>query len=896
MQGLVEGGGSLSLLHSNAQEVIPIGRAGQRPLIGREPEHAMLSTLLQEVEQGAQAHQGAHCALLCGDVGIGKTRLAEEMAREAQTRGWQVLWIRAYPQESDIPYRIWAEVLRRAALLPIWPRQSIAERPHLYAALKALLPEVPGLPAAQDLPPKMEQEPLRLWEALRAVLEAMSEQRPLCLVLDDLQWMDKSSSDLFGYVARNLRDIPVALVGTLRESELAAQHPLATLLLDLRRDQTARTITLAPLTREQIGALVSDLPDALVSTIQGIADGNPLFAVELARAALVSPASIGQQATLPDSIAAALNLRLARLSQDCQRMLTRAAILGGSFAFSTLALLESGTTPEEDRLVDLLDEAIQAGALIEEGNGSRTTYTIWHPLAISHLTNGLSAPRRASLHRRAADVLRQVYQEREEEGAAAIASHLVNGGAEPSLIVRYAELAGDYAYRLSAYHEAARYYRLALGSWEMAAAASSPVPVDSARQARLFERLGECAMVQGQYGEAEQCYARVIELRSGSHLQEEAPLLALCWAEIGWAKRYLGEIAQSWQYHKRGEAFLQQAGVESGPAKAALRYQYGNFAWQDGRYQEAEQAANEALTLFEQHQQRAASPHPVRATTRLQRTLAGDPADPGRVHILLAAILATVGKSGASASHLQTALLIFEQEDHLREISIVSGNLGDLYLRQGEYELAQASFRHSLSIAERMGDLPIESVGYGNLGVLAGRLGNQADAERQLRRALVLAERVGDPVYQCLWLTYLALTLQEEGNGDEANSCLLRALHLVRAKALTSCVGFALVALGQVRLGQARLAQAAQGSREQPDASTRLLWRARSTLSRALDNDELEAEMRVEGQASLAEVLLLLGERDQAAQQARLALSGARLADMPRLVAHAEQLLARLTA
>jgi len=186
----------------------------------------------------------------------------------------------------------------------------------------------------------------------------------------------------------------------------------------------------------------------------------------------------------------------------------------------------------------------QAGALIEEGNGSRTTYTIWHPLAISHLTNGLSAPRRASLHRRAADVLRQVYQEREEEGAAAIASHLVNGGAEPSLIVRYAELAGEYAYRLSAYHEAARYYRLALGSWEMAAAASSPVPVDSARQALLFERLGECAMVQGQYGEAEQCYTRVIELRSGSHLQEEAPLLALCWAEIGWAKRYLGEIAE----------------------------------------------------------------------------------------------------------------------------------------------------------------------------------------------------------------------------------------------------------------------------------------------------------------------------------------------------------------
>jgi tetratricopeptide (TPR) repeat protein len=887
-------GASGGMAPLDAQELPPIGRTGQHPLVGRETERATMHTMLLEMEQAAQTPRSPHFLLLAGDVGIGKTRLAEEMAREAQARGWLVLWIHAHALESDIPYRVWTEALRGATHLPGWPRQAIAEHPQQYAALGALLSEVPGLPPAQALPPSTEQEPLRLWEAMRALFETMSDTRPLCLVLDDMHWLDSSSCALLGYLVRQLRSMPVLLVGTIRENELATQHPLAALLSNLRRDQAARMITLAPLTQQQVSVLVSDLPDAVASTIHSLADGNPLFAEELARAAQISPLALDQPSNLPGTITAALNLRLSRLSQECQRLLTRAAVLGGSFVFSSLALLEgSGSTTEEERLVDLLDEAIQAGVLVEEGNGTRTTYTFWHPLAISHLANSLSATRRASLHRRAAAVLQQVYRDREEEGAAAIASHLVSAGAEPAEVVHYAEQAGDYAYRLSAYSEASRHYHQALSERERRRHAA-PAPIDPDEQARLallVERLGEAAMIQGQYAEAELSYTRVIELRSANRLEEDAPLLALCWAEIGWAKRYLGEVAQAWQYHQRGESLLQQAGEVGGPAWAGLRYQYGNFAWQEGRYQEAEQAAHEALTLFEQHLQQASPSHAMRASTRLQRTLVGNPADTGRVHILLAAILATIGQSAAAASHLQTALIIFEQEDHLREIAIVSGNLGDLYLRQDDYEQAQASFRRSLNIAERMGDLPIACVNYGNLGVLAGRLGNLVDAEHLLRRALALAERVGDPVYHCLWLAYLAFFLQEAGKDEEARGCILRALTLSRAKALAVCAGFALVTLGQMRLAQARAARAVHERSGPRDADIRLLRRARITLLHALANSELETEMRVEGQTALAEVLLLLGEPALAEQYARQALAEARRAELTRLATRAEWLL-----
>ncbi len=105
-----------------------IGRYQQLPLIGRNHERKLLRQSLLETEQ-----QDAHAAdtfrndswtlparksftLLLGEVGIGKTRLAEEAAREALQRGWSVLWSRVYAQESNVPYRLWSEVLRDAVL------------------------------------------------------------------------------------------------------------------------------------------------------------------------------------------------------------------------------------------------------------------------------------------------------------------------------------------------------------------------------------------------------------------------------------------------------------------------------------------------------------------------------------------------------------------------------------------------------------------------------------------------------------------------------------------------------------------------------------------------------------------------------------------------------------
>ena len=98
---------------------------------------------------------------------------------------------------------------------------------------------------------------------------------------------------------------------------------------------------------------------------------------------------------------------------------------------------------DEDALLDQLDEALQAGVLTEESSGTAIVYHFWHPMIVSHLYAQLSVARRTQLHRRAAEALQQMYQEREEEVAAAITQHLNKGGGSHQQITKYAEIAGN---------------------------------------------------------------------------------------------------------------------------------------------------------------------------------------------------------------------------------------------------------------------------------------------------------------------------------------------------------------------------------------------------------------------------------------------------------------------
>lgn len=910
---------------SEGQPEVQIGRSNQSPLVGREHELAVLWQLLettyaQAASTGKKKGQVAtaialerprpQCMVLMGEAGIGKTRLAEETAREARRQGWAVVWSRAYLQESGIPYRLWSEALRRMIAQGLWgepPGGDVSQR--AYMLLEALVPELRDVwvrdrqdndvdrDAGRDQsgpynhnPLSPEQEQVHLREAVYELLTAISTSVPLLIVLDDVQWADGSSCELLGYLARRLHGHPIILLATCRETELASTHPLRALLAHMQREHAVEYLHVQPLSDTQIGTLVAHLPEPMVQHIQTQAGGNPFFAEELARnvgTQVIASNQASDQPPLPKTITAALDQRLGRLSNPCQQLLAKAAVLGGSFGLPLIHAMEASSSDrriDEDTILDLLEEALHSRVLAEEGTGTRITYHFWHPLLASHLYNGLSAARRSRLHRRAAEVLEKLHATREAEEAAAITEHLVKGGAEPAQIAHYAELAGNHAYALSAYPEAEKHYRLAIEKVEAMQLR------EGQRLAYLLERLAECTRIQGKFEEARQLFERVLAVRSDrgafaspSEDQEEAEIQALLWSEIGWTWRYTGDNQLARQCLERGEQVLRDAGILTGLVRARMRFQLSSLYWQEGNYEEARRTAQEALKLFEENLPQQSRADDAARLTRTKRTLLGDPVDLGRTHALLGALANALGQRNEALDHLSTALAIYERHDRQREIAHVCCNMGYVHLKRAEYASARALLHRSFNLAERIGDIPLMAVVFHNLGELAiSSGGNLSEAEALYRRSLALAEQINDREYLSLWNADFAMLLVEQGNLSDAAVYIGRALRIGRVIHNTPGLGLALIALGNLRIAQAKTTKAGHSL---------LLKRAKAILQRALALQGLEVETRIRGQLALAEASLLLGDLEQARQTAVQAMEEARRYEIAELVERCKRML-----
>lgn len=260
--------------------------------------------------------------------------------------------------------------------------------------------------------------------------------------------------------------------------------------------------------------------------------------------------------------------------------------------------------------------------------------------------------------------------------------------------------------------------------------------------------------------------------------------------------------------------------------------------------------------------------------------------------MLLSNIEATGGRSADGIPHLNKALALFEQNDCLREVAIVGCNLGDIYLRTANYSQAQATLRRSLNLAERINNMPLKTFALGNLGMLDIRTGNLVEAEEEYRLAANLFERFADPVSSSMFHSGLAIVLQEQGRLSDAKPPLFYALKTGRTLHVNPCTGLALVTLASLRLTQAKIWGIDENTNKNPlETKIRILRQAKKTILHAISLEGMEIETKNEGRLVLAQVLLQLGEIEQSAACAKLALEEARQFELLWLSAYAQRIL-----
>jgi DNA-binding SARP family transcriptional activator len=493
--------------------------------VGRQSELAELATGLDATIAG----QG-HLFLLVGEPGIGKTRLAEEVTREARARGARVLLGRCWEAGGAPAFWPWVQSLRMYVeqsdpdALRAQLGGGAADVAQIVPELRALFPDLPE--------PGLDTEGarFRLFDSAARFLRNAAATRPLVIVLDDLHAADEPSLLLLRFVAGELSGTRILVVGTCRDVDPTVREPLASTLAELAREQVTRRMELGGLTEADVGRYIelgsgSTAPKTLVAAIHAETEGNPLFVGEVARllAAEGNLAGVDAHALwtlgVPQGVREVIGRRLGRLSGDCQRVLTLASVLGREFGRDALERL---TELRADDLLEALDEAV-AARVLSSVPGSPGRLRFAHALIRQTLYDQLTAPRRAQLHRRAGVALEALYEQDPDPHLAELAHHFVEAAPAGDLgkALEYTQLAGDRALKLLAFEEAARFYRLALQTLELRR------PVDPEARCSLLASLGDVLARAGSTTEAKETFVAAADLARTAALPRQLARAAL---------------------------------------------------------------------------------------------------------------------------------------------------------------------------------------------------------------------------------------------------------------------------------------------------------------------------------------------------------------------------------
>ncbi len=485
------------------------------PLVGRGRELARILRAWRAVAAGGEAR----VVTLCGEAGIGKTRLVEELLQWTARQGIAGASARCYGAEGQLAY---APVIAWLRAQPLAPLEDV-----WLAEVARLLPEVlarrPDLPRPVALTEAWQRE--RLFEALSRAILGLGQ--PLLLTIDDLQWCDRDTLEWLHFLLRFDRGARLLVLGAYRPEEIGESHPLVSSLQALRLAGQVTEVELEPLDEAATRTLATLLAGVEVDirTAQLLyreTEGNPLFVVETVRAGLpvhdqkltadavrkLPHHSLPGGAGLPPKVQSVLEARLVQLSVPARELAEVAATIGREFRFEML-VWASGR--DEVNLVRELDELWRRRIVREHGADA---YDFSHDKLREVAYRRMSAARRRLLHHQVADALETLHVAALDPVSHQLATHFELAGL-PERSVPYYLRAAKVARQVFANQEAIALLRRGLALLEDVGQGAPEHERSQDQAAQLWEALGDLLQLKAQYDQALHAYRHAQAVEPG---------------------------------------------------------------------------------------------------------------------------------------------------------------------------------------------------------------------------------------------------------------------------------------------------------------------------------------------------------------------------------------------
>jgi tetratricopeptide (TPR) repeat protein len=744
------------------------------PLVGREAPSERLRALHREAQLGDGA---AVC--LAGEAGIGKSRLVEELCRGFRREGSRVLTASALFGGGGSSYLPFADALRQYfALRGVDSAQALQR--FLLDRSPRLAGSVPVLSrflrfAFASNGPTSEEE---LWEVLDQVLTFIAEERPLVLVLEDLQWADEATVRLFHFLTRRVAGRRMFLLVTYRPEEAIAEpggraHPLQGILQLLGREEHFERIELTRLSRADVGELLrrlypgSEWGEEFGTMLFREAEGNPFFMVEILKLLTAEKvlAKRGESWTLattvdkisiPDKVYDVVMRRLSRLGDREREILELGAVEGDVFHSGTIL---RGLNLERMPLLKTLQFLEQVHHLI---HATGPQYHFDHSKIREILYASIPPELRIEYHTVVGQFLAESFGESEEH-AGIIAHNLLQAGLKEEALP-YLVLAAHASARLFAHTDAIAYLERA--ETLLHDLFPERPPIERVRElAEIRQRRGDEEYLAGRYLAALASYETALDqTRAASDPRREADLMRA----IGRMHYMLGHPAEAQKSYDeaigRYETLVEEARVrEDAPRLNTALRELGKLHFFKGDLETSERYLREAIDMAEargDERLHAAALnnlsgiHYVRGDLEEAfachragfaiRARMGDEAALAQSHKNIGILHYRLGESREAGEHLNEALALYRKAVDRRGEAVTLRHLGNVHYQDGDHVGAQRHWEASLSLCRELGNTEDLCSCLNNLGVLRFEHGHYASAERLYREALEIRVAQGE--------------------------------------------------------------------------------------------------------------------------------------------------------
>ncbi|MFC1899141.1 adenylate/guanylate cyclase domain-containing protein [Chloroflexota bacterium] len=750
-------------------------------IYGRDSELNRFNEICKAIQKGTG--QTIH---IIADAGMGKSRLCQEFQDDVRDLGWAVYSGTCYSHTEGKPFSPWIHVLNSffsvqstdTALTASGKVLNTIERvcPDYLEIAPLLNPLLNLRIPANELVDSLDDETRyqRLFELIIEYLKLATYEKPVLLLIGNIQWADSSSLQLINKLSENIQPSHLLLCLTQRTEEIKR--------LSLREESTTRFVLeempykdALQLVKEKLNR--PELPEIISDMVISKAKGNPLFLEEIAQTLInsgildritnASSYEIRQEMAsfeIPDKLQALIMSRIDSIDESSKEVLRTASIIGKAFTLPFLRNLFEDK-PSDVYLESRLSELRQLDLVdVEEGISDRS-YNFKQNLIQEVAYSSLPFARRRQLHHRAAlmiettnsDKIEQVYEE---------LVHHYQIARDDEKTRNFALKAGDKARTVFAHEQAIEYYNIGINTLQ------GNDPVVTAQRSFFIEYIGDSMETSGHHGQAARNYSRALKqwLKASDNNLEVSAIPPDLMKGIPTRPR------NSTLYHKMATSYerntdydlalkqLEFAVQELPPRQTALSAKIvitrSLSLFRKGRYEEAIEWGRFGLTKSRQ---------------------SGDLPTLAYAYNILASSYLDIGNIKKAIRYRESAIRLYDQLANIPGLAQAHNNLGASYQALGDQKMALTHFETSLNLCERIGNYDNTAIAHNNVGEIFLTLGKLDESIEHLNKVVETYDQKGNPLACCgLALVNLSRAHQKKGDYTQSVSSIRRGMNLLR--------------------------------------------------------------------------------------------------------------------